>query len=1043
MDVIKKYKLIIKETINSIKHKKLMGIITSSMYNTSVLLFSKIYDNLNELIKKSNNEDIKEELNNIKQELYLLICKYGTSNIHHIISLCLINDNELIKNIDRYEIINENVEPYEIRVIYWNKNQINHKLIDIKKLDDINLIDNSETLDCFDISRTTNNFEKRVNGIKLVLHDKKESRSYVVYCIIKDIILNELSDTFMNNKLITIKRNKPKEIDDKDDDLFNNYIETLSLKDYLIYNEEEIYYNYFIIKNEFYRLKELPLSELVDEYNLKDLFNKRSMLITLLLRIDDKESQYLAYLLYDLLTDVNNNNIDSKEQNLIMNSLSCKQRKLFKVAMLNTIEHKDNLKNYSRKEIPLEQQIFLLKANDNVKDKAMSKLKEIRSKTDDNSVKARQYLDGLLRIPFSIYKEEYILTIMSKSKELFKKTINIGSNNDKLKELIKDVSIKNKYTNIDVRKNIILLKDRIENNELLQSIILNECSNMNRKEIINIVKYLNEKIKRKQLELKKINYSKKTIKEINNDVNELLIEIGSTEKIKDIMSEYNKNDIINLINIISKNVNLIFSNLEQIVSSIDEINSILDKSVYGHNKAKKQLEIIIGQWMNGDNSGYCIGFEGPPGVGKTSLAKYGISVCLKDKNQEERPFSLIAIGGSSNGSVLDGHNYTYVGSSWGRIVDILIEKKCMNPIIFIDELDKISQTENGKELIGILTHLVDTTQNDKFQDKYFNGIDIDLSKVLFIFSYNDYKLIDSILLDRIHRIKFDSLTLKEKIVITKKYLLPKIYKKMDMCDDIEFEDKVIDRLIVEYTCEPGVRKLKELLFNIIGEINMLIIRNEINIKEKIMISYNDIKYKYLKNMSKINDKHIYNESKIGVINGLWANSLGKGGILHIESSFYPSKSYFELKLTGMQGTIMKESMEVSKTLALSLIDDEIKNIIKDKGIHIHVPDGATNKDGPSAGCAITISIYSLLTNKKIKNDYAITGEIDLNGNITAIGGLELKIQGGIRAGVKNFIFPLENEDEFNDFLEKNDYVLEDINFIKVSNIKEVMNIIFV
>ena len=138
--------------------------------------------------------------------------------------------------------------------------------------------------------------------------------------------------------------------------------------------------------------------------------------------------------------------------------------------------------------------------------------------------------------------------------------------------------------------------------------------------------------------------------------------------------------------------------------------------------------------------------RGAPGIGKTSLARKGLAYCLKDADGTTRPFSFIALGGSSNGSTLSGHNYTYVGSTWGRIVDILMENKCMNPIIFIDELDKVSKTENGKEIIGILTHLIDPTQNESFQDKYFSGIDIDMSKALFIFSYNDVSVIDKILI---------------------------------------------------------------------------------------------------------------------------------------------------------------------------------------------------------------------------------------------------------------------------------------------------------
>jgi ATP-dependent Lon protease len=205
--------------------------------------------------------------------------------------------------------------------------------------------------------------------------------------------------------------------------------------------------------------------------------------------------------------------------------------------------------------------------------------------------------------------------------------------------------------------------------------------------------------------------------------------------------------------------------------SINNIKLVLDDSIYGHTKAKKQIERIIGQWINGKQDGYCFGFEGPPGVGKTSLAKKGLSNCLKDEQGVSRPFGMIQIGGDSNGSSLHGHNYTYVGSSWGSIVQILIDKKCMNPIIFIDEVDKISRTEHGKEIIGILTHLLDPAQNDCFQDKYFSGIDLDLSKALFILSYNDANKIDKILLDRVHRIIFKSLSLEEPRTIHQEFFI--------------------------------------------------------------------------------------------------------------------------------------------------------------------------------------------------------------------------------------------------------------------------------
>ena len=174
-----------------------------------------------------------------------------------------------------------------------------------------------------------------------------------------------------------------------------------------------------------------------------------------------------------------------------------------------------------------------------------------------------------------------------------------------------------------------------------------------------------------------------------------------------------------------------------------------------------------------------------------------------------------------------------------------MENKCMNPIIFIDELDKVSKTENGKEIIGILTHLIDSTQNDTFHDKYFSGIDIDLSKALFIFSYNDASKIDSILLDRIHRVKFEHLTLDDKLVIIHKHLLPEMYSQVGIKDVIQFDNEVLKFIIEEYTCEPGVRKLKEILFEIISEINLSILQKK-KYEIPIVITKEQIQQVYLK-----------------------------------------------------------------------------------------------------------------------------------------------------------------------------------------------------
>jgi ATP-dependent Lon protease len=273
---------------------------------------------------------------------------------------------------------------------------------------------------------------------------------------------------------------------------------------------------------------------------------------------------------------------------------------------------------------------------------------------------------------------------------------------------------------------------------------------------------------------------------------------------------------------------------------------------------------------------------------------------------------------------------------------------------------------------------------------------------------------------------------------------------MGLKDVLSFTDDVIENIIEKYTNESGVRKLKEILFEIIGEINLSILKDNIDYDIPLNITIDDISNKYLKDRQELLIKKIFESPSIGIINGLWANSLGNGGILHIEVCLFPTNNFLELKLTGMQGDVMKESMNVAKTLAWSLLEKEnMKSIIKDfdstklQGLHIHCPEGATPKDGPSAGAAITTAIYSLMVNKKIKNDFAITGEICLQGKVTAIGGLDLKILGGIKAGVKHFIYPCENSKDFNDFYDryKNKSILNDIKFYSVNTIQDVFSLI--
>ena len=250
---------------------------------------------------------------------------------------------------------------------------------------------------------------------------------------------------------------------------------------------------------------------------------------------------------------------------------------------------------------------------------------------------------------------------------------------------------------------------------------------------------------------------------------------------------------------------------------MENTKKVLNDAVYGLDDAKMQIMQLLGQLVTNPKSiGTSIAIHGPPGSGKTSLVKEGISKILN------RPFAFIALGGATDSSFLEGHSYTYEGSTWGKIVQILIESQCMNPVIYFDELDKISETPKGDEIIGILTHLTDTSQNSNFRDKYFSEVDLDLSKCLFIFSYNDENKVNKILRDRMYRIQTKGYDKKQKIIISNNYLLPKIQEQIRFDpNDIQITEEALN-YIIDNNCEKesGVRNLKRCLEIIYTKLNL-------------------------------------------------------------------------------------------------------------------------------------------------------------------------------------------------------------------------------
>lgn len=483
---------------------------------------------------------------------------------------------------------------------------------------------------------------------------------------------------------------------------------------------------------------------------------------------------------------------------------------------------------------------------------------------------------------------------------------------------------------------------------------------------------------------------------------------------------------------------------------LKSVSKHMDNAVYGHENAKKQILQVIAQTItNPSEGGSIIAIQGPPGVGKTQLIQDGISKAL------DRPFEFIALGGATDSCFLEGHDYTYEGSGWGKIVDVLMRAKCMNPVIFFDELDKVSETAKGEEIINILTHLTDSTQNSHFNDKYFSGVDFDLSKAIFIFSFNDESKINRVLRDRMYIIRTDGFELKDKKKIASNYLIPKLIKSVGFEEDkIIFTNDIIEFIIDNYTFEGGVRRLKECLLEITKEINLRLLDGTKLNGNKIILPITITKEMLTEDIFKkrrIKDiECIHTVPKIGLVNGLWANDMGVGGIIPIEAFSIPTNNKLELELTGQQGDVMQESMRCAKTVAWNILPDICKKKLNEEwknfgntGIHIHCPDGATPKDGPSAGAAITTAIISLLMKKKIDNEIAMTGEINLKGEVTIIGGLKEKLNGAKKAGAKHVLIPKGNLKDYNKIIYDNDKLIDKkFKVTPIENIWDVLRICF-
>lgn len=487
----------------------------------------------------------------------------------------------------------------------------------------------------------------------------------------------------------------------------------------------------------------------------------------------------------------------------------------------------------------------------------------------------------------------------------------------------------------------------------------------------------------------------------------------------------------------SPEVNVIKTYLDNVLDipfgqySDDEINieksrKILDKDHHGLKDVKERiLEFLAVRKLNSNVKGSILCLVGPPGVGKTSIVK---SVA----ESMNREYISMRLGGLSDESEIRGHRKTYIGAMPGRIITSLQRAKTMNPVFLFDELDKISTSYRADPASAML-EVLDPNQNSEFLDRYIE-IPVDLSQVMFVTTANDVSTIPSALLDRMEIIYVSGYTEVDKLAIAKKYLLPKQIKENGLkSSQLTVSDAALQIIIKNYTRESGVRNLERQIAKLCRKAAMKIVEGA----KKVSVSVNN--YTDFLGREKRLDDDIVKKDSVGIVTGLAWTSVG-GELLQIEVNSMKGKG--RVQLTGSLGDVMKESAMA----AISYIkSDQNKLGIKDinfdeKDIHVHVPEGATPKDGPSAGITMSTGIISALTGKKVRQDVAMTGEVTIRGRVLPIGGLKEKSLAAKRYGITNIIIPKKNEPDLEDIPKE---VLNEMNFYPVSTMEEVLDIALV
>ena len=457
---------------------------------------------------------------------------------------------------------------------------------------------------------------------------------------------------------------------------------------------------------------------------------------------------------------------------------------------------------------------------------------------------------------------------------------------------------------------------------------------------------------------------------------------------------------------------------------IKNARKILDKEHYGLKKVKERiLEFIAVRKLNKAAKGPILCLVGPPGVGKTSIAS-SIAHAL-DKN-----FVRMSLGGVTDEAEIRGHRRTYIGAMPGRVISLMKEAKQKNPVFLMDEIDKVGNNYRGDPASGLL-EVLDPVQNKTFTDHYME-LPFDLSEVFFVTTANTTSTIPGPLLDRMEIINLEGYTPNEKFNIARRYLVPRQLKESGLSEeDITISDGAIEDIISYYTREAGVRTLEQNISKVIRKAAMMIVEGE---KEKISITKRNLN-KFLGEKIFLFDL-VNKENQVGVVNGLAWTAVG-GTTLTIEATVMKGKG--NLTLTGSLGNVMKESATAAVSyIAANAEKFGIKEDFRQKNdIHIHVPEGAVPKDGPSAGVTMTTALVSALTKIPVRRDVAMTGEITLQGRVLPIGGLKEKLLAAQRMGVKTVIIPKENIRDLNEIEDNVKNLLE---IIPVSDAEKVIEI---